>query len=972
MHKYTNSIAFTYAIMLIIFFSGCQEKEEQQSAQLSWSTFKDIPGVTAEEINAIEELYKKYSHFVYASVHSTEAFIDSYSYEKDGFTILFCRWLTQLFGIYFEPSLYEWNQIPQGLRNGTIHFTGDMTLTPQRREIFHMTDPIAQRSLKYIRLADSVPFSRIIESRDLRFGMLGGTITYDYVVSSRLYSHFEVISITSNEEIYHLLKSGEIDAFIGERIIEAAFDNYGDIISVDFLPLIYNPVSLSAARDELAPVISIVNKALQNGGAEHLNNLYKQGERNYLKHKFYLQLDEDERAFIHGNPVISFAAEHYNYPISFYNKYERTWQGIYFDIIDRVTALSGLPFKLINDEHTDWTQLLAKLESGEAHIISELIPTDERRAKGFLWPSVPTMSDNYALLSKSEKPNVTLEEILTSKIGIPKGTAYDEIFYSWFPNHPNVFLYVDNDESFNALERGDIDLLMSSQRRLLAITNYHEFPGYKANFIFDRISDSFFGFNKDQSALCSIFSKALTLIDTGGISTQWTLKTYDYKGKLAQAQVPWLIGVLILLLFILILLSFLFIRKHNEEMILEALVKKRTAEAQAANRAKSDFLANMSHEIRTPLNAIIGMTVICKSTDDIERKNYAIGKIENASSHLLGVINDVLDMSKIEANKLELSPVRFNFDSMLNKVINVVNFRLDEKKQSLKMNIDKNIPKFLTGDDQRLAQVITNLLTNAVKFTPEGGEVCLEAVVLEESEDIYELKISVADNGIGISKAQQEKLFSAFTQAEGGISRQFGGTGLGLAISKRIVEKMDGKIWIESELGKGAKFIFTMKAQKCADQNEMEDDLAKPMQSAQMKENEFAGKRMLLVEDIEINREIITALLEGSGLLIDSMDNGEDALNMIISSYTQYNIIFMDIQMPRMDGYEATRRIRAFEEKFKSTTTTYWIKPIPIIAMTANVFKEDIDACIKAGMDDHLGKPLNVNEMFEKLRKYLN
>ena len=969
MHKKIILIAIFF--IFFIFFSSCQSRQsDNPESPLGWESFKDIPGVTIEEINAIEEICKKYSHFIYASVHSTEAFIDSSSYEKNGYSILLCRWLSQLFGIHFEPSLHDWHEIPRGLRNGRFDFTGDMTPTPARSEIFFMTDPIAQRSLRYIRLKESAPFSRIIETRNLCFGMTGGSITYDYVVSSQLYNDFDVITITSNEEIYDLLKSGKIDAFIGERIIEAAFDNFGDVVSLDFLPLIYNPVSMATARSELAPIISVVNKALRNGGVEFLNKMYKTGEHEYIKHKFYLSLNDEERAFLRNNQIIPFAAEHYNYPISFYNKYERTWQGIYFDIINHVTELSDLSFNLVNDEHTAWPQLLERLESGQASIISELIPTEERREKGFLWSSIPTMSDNYALLSKSEMPNVTLEEILTSKIGIPKDTAYEEIFYSWFPNHPNVLLYVDNDESFDALERGDIDLLMSSQRRLLAITNYHEFPGYKANFIFDRISYSFFGFNKDQNALCSIFNKALTLTDTNGISTQWALKTYDYKGKLAQAQVPWLIGVSLLLLLILILLSILFIRKHNEERRLEALVKKRTAEAEAANRAKSDFLANMSHEIRTPLNAIIGMTAISKNTNDIERKNYAIGKIENASTHLLGVINDVLDMSKIEANKLELSPVHFNFNNMLNKVINVVNFRLEEKKQNIKINVDKNIPKFLIGDDQRLAQVITNLLTNAVKFTPEEGEVCLDAQVLSESEIGYELQLTVTDNGIGISKKQQEKLFSAFTQAENGISREFGGTGLGLVISRRIVEKMGGKIWIESDLGKGAKFIFTFRAQKCPDNETPGEEPAGTQQ--QMTANEFAGKRLLLVEDIEINREIIIALLEGSGLTIDSAENGEDALKIITSSHAKYNIIFMDIQMPRMDGYEASRRIRALEEKLLSNSTKYWLKPIPIIAMTANVFKEDIDACLKAGMNDHLGKPLNVNDMFEKLRKYLN
>ncbi|MCL2196955.1 MAG: ATP-binding protein, partial [Treponema sp.] len=385
----------------------------------------------------------------------------------------------------------------------------------------------------------------------------------------------------------------------------------------------------------------------------------------------------------------------------------------------------------------------------------------------------------------------------------------------------------------------------------------------------------------------------------------------------------------------------------------------RTAEADSANRAKSDFLANMSHEIRTPLNAIVGMTMICKNENNLEKKNIALGKIENASAHLLGIVNDVLDMSKIEANKLELSPVRYNFTKMLQKAIGVANFRLDEKNQKLSLEIDERIPNYLIGDDQRLVQVITNLLTNAVKFTPEKGEISLKAVMLGENNGEYELHIEVKDNGIGISPEQQSRLFNAFGQAESGISRRFGGTGLGLVISKRIIELMDGNIRIVSELGKGASFIFTIKNQKAeGDQSEEQTDSAVLPQN-----NDFTGKKLLLAEDVEVNREIIISLLENTGILIDCAENGKEAYDMVKANLNKYDCILMDIQMPVIDGYKATRLIRSIPE-IKN-------RKLPVIAMTANVFREDIEACIEAGMDDHLGKPLDVNEMFEKLRKYL-
>ncbi|MDR0645366.1 MAG: response regulator [Treponema sp.] len=523
--------------------------------------------------------------------------------------------------------------------------------------------------------------------------------------------------------------------------------------------------------------------------------------------------------------------------------------------------------------------------------------------------------------------------------------------------------------------------------------------------------------------------------------------------------------------------------------------------AENASRAKSDFLSNMSHEIRTPMNAIIGMTSIAKASGDVERKNYCLSKIEEASAHLLGVINDILDMSKIEANKFELSPEIFNFERMLQKVVTVINFRVDQKHQNFIVRLDKDIPVMFIGDDQRIAQVIANLLSNAVKFTPENGFIRLDTKLLKEERGFCTIQIAVTDSGIGISAEQQARLFNSFTQAENNISRKFGGTGLGLAISKRIVEMMNGRIWIESKLGEGAAFIFTIQLER-APANEspvglkrenrsirlmVVDDDPELLQyfgeiverfgfsydlasggeealaliekngpysfyfidwkmpglngielSRKIKENDvrnnsviimisatewsiiekeaktagvdkflskpffpssimdcindylgteyspadekavgdnsgcFEGYHILLAEDVPINQEIFIALLEHTKLGIDCADNGAKALDMYQAETEKYDAILMDVQMPDVDGFEATRRIRTFEaEHYSASNTSELPKKIPIIAMTANVFQEDIDKCLAAGMNDHLGKPIDIDEVITKLSHYL-
>ncbi|MCL2480435.1 MAG: response regulator [Spirochaetaceae bacterium] len=520
-------------------------------------------------------------------------------------------------------------------------------------------------------------------------------------------------------------------------------------------------------------------------------------------------------------------------------------------------------------------------------------------------------------------------------------------------------------------------------------------------------------------------------------------------------------------------------------------LKEALHKATVASRAKSEFLSNMSHEIRTPLNAIVGMTTIGKSALDMERKDYALGRIGEASAHLLGVINDILDMSKIEANKFELTPVEFSFEKMVQRVVNVVYFRMEEKKQKFKVYIDRKIPDIMIGDEQRLAQVLTNLVGNAVKFTPENGSIHIGTFFLGEEEGLCSIKVEVADTGIGISPEQKERLFQPFQQAENNTSRKFGGTGLGLSISKRIVDKMGGTIWVESEIGKGSNFIFTIKL-KCGNKKEhalhpgldnvrilavgndqdtlsffsviiqelgafcdtagsgeeaigiverngiydiyfidwklsgidgikltgilkekgrdpnnsfvimfsdvvawslIEDDakkagvdkfLSKPLFPSAVKdailsclavddEKEkdvsqdavpvFEGKCILLAEDMEINREIILTLLEPTQLEIDCAENGAIAVQMFQEDPKRYDVIFMDLQMPEMDGLTATQNIRAMDiPKAKS---------IPIIAMTANVFQEDIDKCLEVGMNDHIGKPLDYEKILEKLRYYL-
>ncbi|MDR1013846.1 MAG: response regulator [Coriobacteriales bacterium] len=404
-----------------------------------------------------------------------------------------------------------------------------------------------------------------------------------------------------------------------------------------------------------------------------------------------------------------------------------------------------------------------------------------------------------------------------------------------------------------------------------------------------------------------------------------------------------------------------------------------TKAAKAASLAKGEFLSNMSHEMRTPLNAIIGMTSIGRAAGDIEKKEYCLDRIEDASRHLLGVINDILDMSKIEAQKFTLSEADFAFARMLQQVMTLNGPRATEREQVFEVSVDPAIPRCLRGDDQRLAQVVTNLLSNAMKFTPEGGGIELGVRLLERDAARCMLEFRVSDSGIGISPEQQTLLFGSFQQADTSITRRFGGTGLGLAISRQIVTMMGGEIWLESELGKGSTFFFTVSlgvgdeagAGMRKDAAEGHDGSGAadgsgtaphPLGGPDV-QGRFKGRTLLLAEDVEVNREIVNALLEPTGIGIVEAANGAEAVRLFSGDPGRFGLIFMDVQMPEMDGLEATRTIRAMESP--------WARDVPIVAMTANVFREDIERCLAAGMDDHVGKPLDLAEVLDKMGRYL-
>ena len=386
-------------------------------------------------------------------------------------------------------------------------------------------------------------------------------------------------------------------------------------------------------------------------------------------------------------------------------------------------------------------------------------------------------------------------------------------------------------------------------------------------------------------------------------------------------------------------------------------------QAEAASKAKGDFLANMSHEIRSPMNSVLGMAQLALKSETNPRQRDYLEKIHSSGEHLLGIIDDILDFSRIEAGKLNIETIDFELDRVTQNLINFAAWKASEKGIKLNLDIDPGISRILRGDPLRLSQILINYVNNAVKFTAQG-EITIRAMLLEKNEKDNLIRFEVQDTGIGMTGEEMAGLFQTFHQADSSTSRKYGGSGLGLAISKRLAELMGGLVGVESEAGKGSIFWLTVRLGKTVNPGKFPPEKDKPggqwqadgLHAAQAAIN---GAHILVAEDNPFNQQVTAGFLQNAGAIVCVASNGKEALDRL--SRGRFDCVLMDIQMPEMDGLEATRIIRA-DTGMAGT---------PVIAITANATNEDRERCLAAGMDDFIGKPFKPHAFYATIAKWL-
>ena len=754
--------------------------------------------------------------------------------------------------------------------------------------------------------------------------------------------------------LYPYLAKGEIDLLLNN--VAHISDSVRVVVAYDSQPyyIVTNPGNKE--------VLDGLNMALERILDANPNFAAERYAVNFPDRLVNIQLSDRDLEYVNERKTITVAVPENWYPLYCKETPLKNHTGIMADVLDEIKSFTGLRFSYVYAKN--YADAIRLIQQGDADILGFFLGDENDAAQLGLALSASYVSANNIIVRNKacSYPAPGLVGALVENQRLPSGISVEKIRF-----YPSI------KEALFAVNNGEADFIYGlSSRMEQDILRYHFTNLAPVTLVNDQSTISFALPIPVDPDLLTILNKAINNLSESertvirnrnlesiGVS-EFSLTDFIYANPL---QFMFIVMFVLSVLFTALLLA---IGARMKATVIQGNLKR----AEAANLAKSEFLSRMSHEIRTPMNGIVGMsTIAMQNIDNTDKIKDCLEKVIMSSKHLLALINDVLDMSKIESGKVELRHESFNFRAFLQDFENLYGEQAKSKGISYETVLASDLEVQIIGDSLRLNQVLSNLLSNALKFTPAKGIIKLRVSKTGEDQENVYLRFEVIDTGCGIAEENYDKIFESFEQENVDVTYKYGGTGLGLSIVKRFTQLMGGGIHVTSVQGSGSTFTVDLPFGKIKESGKPtrfsdidgRSDLAR---DCYVIDYDFKGKRILLVEDNELNREIAEELIGATGASVESAEDGVQAVKKFKESAEgYYDLILMDVQMPHMDGYEATRCIRALGRSDA--------QKVPIFAMTANAFAEDVQKSREAGMNAHISKPLDIRAVYKQMNRYL-
>lgn len=769
------------------------------------------------------------------------------------------------------------------------------------------------------------------------------------------FQYYSLKDMQKNDEgLYFYLMNGEIDLLLSGIIYN--HDSVRVIATYNSQPyyIVTNPGNKE--------VLDGLNMALERILDANPNFAAERYAANFPARLVNIQFSDRDLEYVKKRKTITVAVPENWYPFYCKETSQKNHVGIMVDVLDEIKDFTGLDFSYVYAKN--YSDAVHLVQRGKADILGFFLGDENDAAQLGLALSASYVSANNIIVRNKacSYPAPGLVGALVESQRFPSGISAEKI-----RSYPGI------KEALAAVNSGEADFIYGlSSKMEQDISRYHFTNLAPVTLVNDQSAISFALPTPVDPDLLTVLNKAINNLSESertvirnrnlesiGVS-EFSLTDFIYANPL---QFMFIVMFVLSVLFTALLLA---IGARMKATVIQGNLKR----AEAANLAKSEFLSRMSYEIRTPMNGIVGMsTIAMQNIDNTDKIKDCLEKVIMSSKHLLALINDVLDMSKIESGKVELRHESFNFRAFLQDFENLYGEQAKSKGISYETILASDLEVQIIGDSLRLNQVLSNLLSNALKFTPAKGMIKLRVSKTGEDQENVYLRFEVIDTGCGIAEENYDKIFESFEQENVDVTYKYGGTGLGLSIVKRFTGLMGGGIHVTSVQGSGSTFTVDLPFGKIKESGKPtrfsdingRNDLAKDCYAV---DYDFKGKRILLVEDNELNREIAEELIGVTGASVESAEDGVQAVEMFKESAEgYYDLILMDVQMPHMDGYEATRCIRALGRSDA--------QKVPIFAMTANAFAEDVQKSREAGMNAHISKPLNIRAVYKQMNRYL-